>query len=492
MRKLASLVFLLAAAPAWAVTPTFVQSFAGSDNASSASYATYVLNGPNSTQAGNALVCAGQYGVNASITVSVSDNQSNSWTVNKNGTTGDTNQTVWIASAFNVAAGTSRITVTYTGANATFNQATCIEIANVTATDGSSCAMATTGAPSAGSVTPTVTGDMVVMYTEQDSSATPSTSLAVGSQSNITWNLLGPFRGNPSGSNTTQELMQYGVYNSTAALNPTASVAPATNQWNSCALFLKAGTSGSVAPSFYLNCDQHVNAVSIGTSTTWQVACPANDNLLLFAHICPSTHATAISDSHSNSWVQIGTDVSNGGSGTLQFWYAKNATVTPDMTVTTTESASATDCDFRFYGFQGAATSPLDTTIGTGGLASATGTQSVNANLTTVSVTPGAQNEIIVSLLGVNNPQIRGASTAFQANVVYSPQEASIGELDENNGAGVYLNGSSLSSFTFTYTTQSSAGVGAWAAIAAGFKAPAGSSAGAGVNKQRKLESLDQ
>lgn len=466
--------------------PTFIQEFLGSDNASGASYVTYVLNGPHATQAGDTLICAGQYSVNASITsVTLTDNKGSTYTQAVTGTAGDTNQTVRIFTSKNIVAGITTITVTYNGSTATFNNWHCAEfggIDNTTPVDKASCAFATSGAPASGSQTPTQTGDMIYEYFEQDSSGTKSTGINAGSQSNITWQLIGAFLGNPSGVNTTQEGVQWGIYNSVAAINPTAAVTPTTNQWNACSVFLKPATAGNTPiTTVRVDCDQHLNAVSITASSTWAFPCNSGDNLLVFVHICPSTTANAVSDTNSNTWVQVGTDLSFGGSGHLDTFYAKNAIITSNMVATVTESGAATDCDFRFYALANASANPLDTTTTAGtntacsaGLCKSSGTDVTanNANLSTTQITPGATNEVCINAIGVNNPQVRGAATGFQANIVYSPQEASIAELDENNGAGIYLNGASLAAFTFGYSTASTAGVGAWASTVACFLTP--------------------
>jgi hypothetical protein len=70
--------------------------------------------------------------------------------------------------------------------------------------------------------------------------------------------------------------------------------------------------------------------------------------------------------------------------------------------------------------------------------------------------------------VGVNSPQINGTATGL-SDTAYSPQEASINELDENNGKG---HNAYASNAAFTVTWTQSGPVQGWRSDLFAFKAP--------------------
>ena len=480
-------------------TPTLVQRTPSSSGGSTA-YTTYVFCFPNATQAGNLLVLCGQYGVNASVTPSVSDDKSQTWTVAKTGTTGDGNQTLFIAYFPNSAAGVKQITITYGGANAAFCDAWAGEFNNCATSspvDVSTSNTASSNTVQAGSFTPTVSGDLIVMVAEQDSQGAVQ-GWAAGSQTNITWALADADRGNGSGVGPICQAVQWGVYTSTTALNPQMTKTDSnTGQYNAVAVAFKSASAGAAAPAgVYVSDVNHYNLVSFTSPLTVQNPTSAACNCLILSLISVhGTNISAISDSHSNHWLHIGLVSSSNGSGDIDLWYTDHGSggsgttpvCSPDMTVTLTVSAALADADMVIYGVQGLSPSAaLDTGFGTSGLAQASGTQTVAGNLTSVSGTPSTANGLIVCTCGVDSPQIRSL-TSGNSDTTYSPQEASAGELDENNGKGHYYN-PNTSSFTFTWTTGGSALQG-WAAAAAAFMASAnGDAAVASVRSKTRVE----
>ncbi len=451
-----------------AQTPTLVQNKAG-PSASSTGIPNYIIWLCNGTQAGNLLVVAGQYGVNALITVSVADDGGNAWTVNKSGTVGDANQTVFIASAPNVVANTRKITITYTGANATFAQARAGEFNNVATTapvDVSTSATATSTTPAAGSVTPTVSGDLFVMLAEQDSTGAV-TSWAAGSQPNITWALAQNDVGFGSSIN---QMVQWGVYNSTAAFNPSATMSP-SGQWNAVAVGFKAASAGSGQPAgVYVTGDVHHNLVSMASGKALGTPLSGTTTVMTIITV-GGQNVTAVADSNSNIWTKIGQQpVPPDVDGGAQIWYAKNATLTANMTVTLTTNVTLTSADTVFYGIKGLSTDPLDTSYGTSGFASASGNQTVGGNLSTVTGTPSTANGILISAVSITSNTLTGLVTG-NADMVYSTSEAAANSLDENNGKGHFYN-PDTSSFTFTWTEN--AAVGSWGGGATAFKAASG------------------
>lgn len=450
--------------------PTLVQSVAGPGGATNNSYASMVVQLPNPAQAGNCIVVCGQYGVNAGITVTVTDSASQGYSIAKTGTSGDTNQTLFIAYFPNTTAGVSSVTINYTGTNASFVSSWVGEFNNIAATSPVDVTTSNQGSGTsvtAGSFTPTVSGDLLIMVAEQDSSGA-LTSWTAGSQTNITWALT---QNDIGFGDQVDEMVQWGVYSANTAINPTATMAP-TGSWNAIAVAFKqsASAQGSPAPSsgIYVYNNIHYNLVTGATSTVIGAPISAACNLGVLALISTVTgDLTGIVDSNGNAWTKIG-QVNFGGSGFVQYWYTANATFAPSAHLTLTFGALSAESECILYGLSGAATAPLDTGFGTAGFASTTGTQSVSGNLTTVSGTPSTSNGVIFGMIGINSNQINGLTSGI-FDAVWSVDEAIQSELDENNGRGHFYN-PTTSAFTFVWTV--SAAVSTWAAAATAFKAP--------------------
>ena len=440
MRRLflVSILALLWCAPSRAATPVQIQHRGCPSGAQTNAYASYVCPLPNPTQAGNYIICAGQYGVNASVTVSVSDDKSDTFTVDKTGTSGDANQTVWMA---HVAATTGArvVTVTYSGASPNFVQYWCSEYDNLngsvdqcTTADGTT-ATVTTGALNA----LTASNDLIVQLAENDGtgSITASGWVAGTGQSGRS---LGALSQNDTGfGSQVNEGVQWGVYSTTTSFSPKMTQGSTTTQWNTVACAYKSSSSGNAAPaSIYITSLEHYNLVTLATGG--KLGAPLNGNMGVLTCVnspSPGGHITAISGSVSGSWTQVGLQASSGGSGVLMIWYVANATLGAADVLTLTTSTSFTDGDCVIYGVSGAATAPLDTSFGTSGFATTTSNQTVAGNVTGVSGTPSTSNGLIIGLIGVNSGQIQ-SMTSGQSDTAYSPQEASSGELDENNGKG--------------------------------------------------------
>jgi hypothetical protein len=241
-------------------------------------------------------------------------------------------------------------------------------------------------------------------------------------------------------------------------------------------MFIKdAGTSLTEPAGMYVNVALSYNVLSLPSGTVVQTPIPAEDNLAVYSYICEAgDDTTGISDSHSNTWSQVGSVVTSSGGDSILFYghAASGATLSPNMHLTLTQNQSSTNCTVVVLGAKGAANSPLDPNFGGTGvaLASATGASSSGSTVSTVSGTPSTASGIIVANLGVTSPQIRGLSTGYPT-MGYSTSEGSTGELWQNNGYGFYVN-SSKNSFTFVWTTSGS-NVGGWQAVAAAFEAPA-------------------
>ena len=437
--------------------PTLLQR-SPSSSAGGTGLQTYVFTLPNATQAGNCIVLAGQFGVNAGITLSITDDKGQTYTIDKQNS--NTNQTVFIAHFANTVAGAKQITVTYTGAAATYNDMWGGEFNNIATSspvDSSNGASGTGTTAAAGNLTFSQTGDLIVQVCEQDSTGAVA-GWTAGSHANITWALADADRGN--GAEVCQAV-QWGVYNATTTFSPQMGLTP-SGGWNTVAVAFKSASAGSAEPSaVYVKDVNHYNVVSAPSGTAYQATIPPSCNCIVVTFVTPSGNdITGITDSHGNTYAQIGLFPGVNGSGDIMIWAAFGAACSQDMTLTIATSGTAPLSDLVVYGIQSPRVLQLDTGFGTGGWATAYGTQSAGGNLSSVSGTPSTANGILIAACGCNNPQIRGLVTG-NSDTTYSPQEASTGDLDENNGKGHYYN-PDTSSFTFVWTTAGSA-LGGWA-----------------------------
>jgi hypothetical protein len=477
VRKIAYLGVLFAllfvSSSAHAAVPTQV-THRGCPSGSSTTYATEICPLPWPTLAGDWIICSVQYATNASVTLTITDDKSD--TLTKDKTFSDSNQTYIIAHAA-ATTGARVMTLTFTGANAGFVQWGCGEYNNVTALDLCSAgAQATSTSVTAGSLTPTVTGDLIVQIAGNESGGTPD-AWTIGSQSNITWG----FQQNDPGyiaANMVAEAIQWGVYNSTSAITPTMSLASSVTH-GSVACAYKSGTAGSTPSGFYITSIEHYNVAT--ASSGFKLPIPINGSLAALECINSSAgngFISSISQSGTgsgNTWTKIGQGADNAGSGLKMAWYTSNASPTfglQDVLTITLASGSFSEGDCLIYGLS--QTGTLDTSISattgscTLGYCDNTGTQSSTGNFSTLVVTPSTSNGIMIADIGVNSPQITGSATGH-SDTAYSPQEGTANELDENNGK---LNNPYSSASAFTVTWTQTGPVSSWRSDLFAFKAP--------------------
>jgi hypothetical protein len=438
-------------------TPTVVQHVNGCQTQSASglpmfSDDTYKIGFPNGSKAGNCIIVGVQWNVSMSATVTISDDQGNSYSNPIN--TNDGNQDYAIFYALNVAAGTKLITLTFTAPLGSNVSAVISEFYNVvtsSALDGSSSAGAGTGtAMAAGSFSTGTDGDLIWNYAFNDGNSS-GTLDSFSPQSGFS--LL-------SADDTSWQAVQYEVQTSHGSINPTITQTTSTN-WVSAAIALKAGSSGSGPGAGIVvkrTQQQYVSNVTL-TSNQFILQFPCTGNLLIAAWIAQAgDDITNITDSNGNTWYQVGSVLSNGGD--VQLWYAPNATPSLSLTITMTMGTltSLNYDSMQFYDVSGAATSPLGNT-GTN-----TGSQGTGGNLTVSNIlTPAKANGLCIFEIVVESQSIWGIS---------APSASSYNPPDQNNGWADYYN-PDTSTISVTWTTNGSA-VQAWAMRATEFQASAG------------------
>jgi IPT/TIG domain len=453
--------------------PTLIQHVSSSNtrNNGFASPFCYYFQLPNPTTSGNAVIVG--FTFNSNPTPTVTDDKGDSYTMVENYyDTADT-QSLAIAAAFNVSSGARNISVCFNSNPGGYVQPMATEFNNVIAVDGSGTGSNGAGTSViAGNLTPGVSGDLA--YQVAFSISVNQSSFTAGSQQNITWNLLSAdLRDGWAG--------QYGVYDSTSAINPTMSMGT-SQKWVSAAILLKTGASGSVPSGMRIVHLQHESICGVATCGSsfpnpLPLQFPSTGNLIVALSgggnpVCTMSNLT---DSDSNAWALAGStySYSGGGDDTAQVYYAGNAITSTSLSLTVNFSASTCDWSILFYDVTGAAASPLDTTNGaTGDQTSTTGTLTVP-----YTITPAQSGELIFT----NIIWDYNTATGLSSNVGTSYSDANMfsGELisgpepvDQNNGWGHAVS-TSTSAITFTWAqaNDTSLAAGPYASMAAAFKA---------------------
>jgi hypothetical protein len=319
-------------------------------------------------------------------------------------------------------------------------------------------------------------GDLVVNFGAADN-GTSITSCRAGSQSNITWVLRATMI-----ADSQPMCFQYGVYNATASFTPTMTFGTSVNYISVSAAF-KAATAGTPPPvgGIRVNYVQHDDTDN-EQATSVKLEYPISGNLLamLFTSGCfngsntDCAYATAVSDG-TNTYTQVGGAPVIIGGDVGQAWYAKGVapgTYAPTYTMHP-RSSGGNGSSFIMYDIAGASATPLDTGFGTAGLASTTFTQATGGAggpITTFTATPSQPNEVILSTIGADWDSFTGVSSPAGAQFLscnYVTQ-TNPSHCDLNGGWGLFYNGSSTASETWTWTHDASNFPGAGNGIALG------------------------
>ena len=409
----------------------------------------------------------------------ISDSGSNTWYLGTTCNDGTNGEQLFIYYAPN-AASTSKVTVTYNSANAFAGVPAIAEVTNVaTATpiDGSACGLGATTTVAAGSVTPNYSGDLVLQYAWNETIATINNCGACGvhytkgNQSNITWAKLFDGWAWAYGA-------QWGVYNSTSALNPTFTVS--TAGFNSSAIFLRSSSAGTSRPAgIYVTNSMNVPFVStIGTGTPASplkvyFPCDSSANLIIANYAGPgnSKDLTGVADSNSNTWTSNHAIFCDGGNNTCVHTYrAQSATLSDDQWVNLTISTPLPTDNIHLACIKGAASSPYDTNV------TNSGNQTVAGDLTVFSgtVTPSTSNGLVVvtgSQFNNTTSNWTGAGQSY-GGCYFSGEATSIGGCAANNPWGFFYNSSTSAETWTAHMISGSTAVAQWAAQADIYKAP--------------------
>jgi len=439
----------------------------GSVNNTFASPYCYHFQLPNYTTAGNTVVVG--FTFNGNPTPSVHDDKGNAYSVQVNYFDSTDTQSIGIATAFNIAAGARVVSVCFSSDPGGYTQPMATEFDNVIGIDGAGTGSQGSGTSvTSGSMTPTVTGDLV--YQVAFSLSVNQSSFTAGSQSNISWSLL-------SADILDGWAAQYGLYNSTSPINPTLSMGT-SQKWVSAGILLRTGTSGGVPSGMRIvhlvheNIPYHANAGGTGNPfpnpTTVQF--PSSGNLLvaMIGGGYTACTVTGVADNNNNSWAQAGATEIEAGNDVTQAFYAGSANSSGNLRLTVNWSATDGDFTFFLYDITGAAASPLDTARG------AAGSESNDGNVTMpFTITPAETGELIFAeiIWDYNTGAgIVGSGWLFDTNTFDGEDESGPEPIDQNNGWGHYLT-TDTSPVSITWIpVYASAPVGNWSCVAVAFK----------------------
>jgi hypothetical protein len=430
---------------------------------------------PELTIAGATLTMAFVYNSTGNPVFSVSDDKSNAWTVDTTSSASNS-KTLKMYHASNVAAGTSYVNIQITGGtNNDYWQAQVAEFFNVGGLDGSSCSTGSSTTISAGSITPSQSGDLIFQAKYSANTvggSSPyglplqSASFTPGLQPNITWSLASQLLGDGAAD-------QYGVYNSTVPLNPTFTQAAADN-YISCAVALRAASAGAAPTAIPRVVHQEHDAMPKNAPNPWHVGFVVDvPKSAVYLSYVGNDSITSVSSipAPSVGWTASGTDFNGtNGHNHVNYYCAQWSTPPGAVTLSINRSGSSNDSINMIYVVQNG-TCNLD--ADSGGQA---GFKSDTGPLTSCSgcLTPTKANDFIMAnggqayctAIGLSSPA-GGVfdSVWYTGNTIDGPTQT-----DENNYWGHFYNGSSLSAITVTWTEACANQTQNWAGRVAAYQ----------------------
>lgn len=458
---------------------------------------TWVVNAQRDSLAANCYVILAQ--ANAGRSFTAADNKTNAnW---RTAGTLSSGQSAHILTCTNVAAGTNQVTLTEDLSD-TFNSFCLLEIAGVSTASGASSqrgSAATRNGVSTASTTLNTTaaltnsvGDILIMAVF-DVNQNGGCTFTPGSG----WTLLA--------TNIIHGMAIAWKVATSINETPTMTRSAGTQTYNVIAIALipdntKGDATQNVAGSnvFPWAIMHQYNAPGAGPGINFQFPCKGNcvTAVIWNGTGTPSPiSVSSITDSTSaNTWAipgsggtQAKVSVTN---GTIELWTPGATTTSATMTGTITFSAAiALNAGGLtvFTDWLGANSSPV------GASNHASGTSSTNVTtLATVSITPTAQFSTSITGAIINSHCVSGYTGTGMHFPIFTDPAADGGEhsLEDDDGVGMYENGSSTASTAMTITIQNNAagGIGTWGAVAVEIKvAPA---AGGALKKYGNLDGL--
>ena len=379
------------------------------------------------------------------------------------------NKTLQMYRAVNATAGVSYINIQLTsGAQNGYWQALVAVFYNANTLDGTSCSTGNSATIQAGNITPTMVGDLIFQAKYSAGITSQTNSFTGGSgPSGISWNLASQLLGDGAAT-------QYGVYDSTATLNPQFSQA-SSDSYISCAVALQANASGSAPATVPRVVHQEHDAMPKNAANPWHVGLIVDvPNAAVYLSCVGNDTLTSVTSSPAPdiSWTASGADFSGlNGHNHVNFYCAKWNSPPGTMNLSLTRSGGTNDSINMMYVVQNG-TCNLDQD--SGGQAGNQGSQV--STLTTCSgcLTPTKPNDFIMANGGqafctatsLSSPSGGIFDSAwFNGNTIDGPTQT-----DENNFWMHFYNGSSLSPISVTWGESCAAAQQNWAGRIAAYQ----------------------
>lgn len=458
-----------------AATPSIVQWASGPNSGNTnrtVANPTYTLQFPEPTQSGNLLIVVGKWDNGASPTPSVSDDKSNTWNVGCSHVDVNSNTTkLWYA--LNSVSGTRKVTLTMTSSSSSLDVSMHLveatNIASASAIDGCLGNDATGTSITSGSVTPTVSNDLVVNFI-LNAQSSAHTTVTSGTNSNITWAMLANDDNDSIG-------IQWGIYSSTSAMNPAATTA-SSHTWTSMSAFFKNASQGSGSSQSLRVLGMQHQQMPASHANPFTTHFGFQGNLVVVQYHGGGDTISSISSTTPTATGTCGTAKVQSGDADQYCYFANLTPGASPMALSITMSATTNNGTFMLYDITGAATSPFD--VDSGGTA---GTLSTMGPLTVCSscLTPTTTSGIVIASEGhafCTSTAISAPTGGLFDSAVYLGNSLDGPEpVDQNNGWLHYYNtNTNAVSETFTETC-SSQNLGNWTSMTEHFLAPGAATA---------------
>jgi len=450
--------------PALAFTSACANSSSLSGNPWSSTPA-YQCDLPETSTAGDTLIFSfGFDSTGGNQNFMVSDDKGDTFTLDVSSAISN-NKQLRIYRAVNIAAGATYVRVTLNGGQLNgYWQPTVSEFYGAAVLDASSCATGTSTSVTAGSLAPTIAGDLLYQVSYSASSSS-ETSFAVGSQSNIAWAFAFQLHGDGAAA-------QYGVYSSTSAINP-AFTQGASNSFISCAVALKASAAGSAPTLLPRVVRQTHDAMPKNAANPWNIGAISTGDTVYFAYVGNDAISSITSNPSPTvvNWTASGADfVGLNGHNHVNFYCAKFSSPPGPLTISLTRTATTNDSINMIYDVVGG-TCNLD--ADSGGQAGNSASAATSLTICSGCITPTKLNDFILADGGqafctatsLITPTTNFDTGWFQGNNISGPSQT-----DENNFWAHFRN-ANLNAITVTVQdTCGGSAIGNWAARVAAYQ----------------------
>lgn len=346
--------------------------------------------------------------------------------------------------------------------------------------DGSSIAMNGNGTSpmTAGSFTPTSSGDLLFQFVCNTPSYLDVTNWVPGTvgSPNITWRMLSSGNHDALGG-------QFGIYNSTAAINPSLGVG-GTNATglSSLAFAVKSSASGTARTGMHIYGLDNTT-IQIGERTNWTFQFPSDGNLKFMATSAGGNMDLTAPpiDSTGDAWLACG-QRSDGSLNSTRIYYAANATSNNVTYLRLTNNNNSSDVVVFFGSIKGAAPSPFITND----YIISTGNKSGTTPLTVFTPTPSSASGIFIGLTAWDFDT--ATNSTWDRLMGYLPVNSTGNTaFYENNGIASWtVTSTTPQALTWTFMDGLGVDVGFWASSGAFFSAPAAGGGGAPAPAPRR------